>query len=568
MSMTGDGMSMTDGKITVSKENAGDGTFTVTVQGNQYVYNVVNVGIQSLTITSIGGKTPTDYTGEGYNYTAVYQLRYTSSSSFSVVTAVTPENSYVDVDKAVTMSSNTYVAYSNGNLSVKSGVTNQRTEVTFSCGGKTALCALNLIDSTNSPFTKSDIITTAEGYGITNYYVGTNGAAITLGHLFAYNNGVEYADIDDQVITYSFSQNGWTSQSFAAGENWQSHTVDLSKATANMDLTVKLSVGGKGAEVTVKLIKGAYNVTNADEWKAVPDSTSIILLNDFTMPNITATAFSTGPSSTSYSKNIGSAKIYGNLHKISFGTYLIKIKGNNYFLRMGNSSSLNDLIIDGPAYGTRQATTNTNGYFVSGIETTSTSTINNCYISGFRTPIYAQGTTMINNSVINGGAFANIYIHSSISITLNNVETYQGVHGSAEIGGGIFIDNNSSTATNATITATNLKQYNFYTENQIKEIANSLSFGAGSVIDFDEFSALLSDGYYHAGIITWNEKSNLSSKFNSGNGVNGYAGGSYTKNFWIAYRDVAIYGRGPNCPTDSKTGSVSEFLTDPIRKSN
>ena len=203
-----------------------------------------------------------------------------------------------------------------------------------------------------------------------------------------------------------------------------------------------------------------------------------------------------------------------------------------------------DLIIDGPAYSQCAFTKTDSGYFVTGVETTSSAKINNCYISGFRSPIYAQGNTEITNSVIHGGAFANIYVHNSLTLTLTNVETYQYSQSGVSLGAGIFVDHSSSSATNLTIVANNVKQYNFYTWSNISTLAKNI-LGAdgftGIAVDIalstakSKYKNLLSGSDYHAGIITWNEGKGVTVTT-----INGYTSGSAT----LSDTTVGIYGYG------------------------
>ena len=161
-------------------------------------------------------------------------------------------------------------------------------------------------------------------------------------------------------------------------------------------------------------------------------------------------------------------------------TYLINLAGG----------TVDNIYIDGPVYADLQykeianTVTNADGtttdyadspYYVSGIKTSGSvkSTIKNSYVSGFRTPVNADGSDLeINNTTLRGGNYANLELASG-NLTLDNVTTVQDQNGiQATVGSdlnrkvsglGIALGEG---AANSTITIKNrLDQYNWIEQN-------------------------------------------------------------------------------------------------------
>ena len=160
--------------------------------------------------------------------------------------------------------------------------------------------------------------------------------------------------------------------------------------------------------------------------------------------------------------------------------YLINLAGG----------TVDNIYIDGPVYADLQykeianTVTNADGtttdyadspYYVSGIKTSGSvkSTIKNSYVSGFRTPVNADGSDLeINNTTLRGGNYANLELASG-NLTLDNVTTVQDQNGiQATVGSdlnrkiaglGIALGEG---AANSTITIQNrLDQYNWIEQN-------------------------------------------------------------------------------------------------------
>ena len=147
-----------------------------------------------------------------------------------------------------------------------------------------------------------------------------------------------------------------------------------------------------------------------------------------------------------------------------------------------NGGTIDNIYIDGPVYPTLQyylddsndnSMTVSTGYYVSGIKVTSTGTIQNSYVSGFRQPVSAQGTSLrVDNTTLEGGNYANLQLVTG-TLTLNNVTTVQNPDGMQPtvdnteadnvIGLGVAVEKDALTST-INITGY-LNQYNWVPEN-------------------------------------------------------------------------------------------------------
>jgi len=196
------------------------------------------------------------------------------------------------------------------------------------------------------------------------------------------------------------------------------------------------------------------------------------------------------------------AKLYGNYFTITAKKFkdedysTSSVNGANGYgmISMISNSEINNLIVDGPVYPEISIAGNENKYYCFGVVSTGTgNVINDSYIFGFCSPVRIQGgnQTTINNTVLEGGTWSNLFIGAGQNVTLNNVKTMQnhitgytptlGDHAGdsnyAVMGMGIYVhddygaaaltdlkDNvNNETELTINLTGTN-EQYNWLTE--------------------------------------------------------------------------------------------------------
>lgn len=267
------------------------------------------------------------------------------------------------------------------------------------------------------------------------------------------------------------------------------------------DAIIKIKVEGEEyTELRVRVVKG-YNVTDQTSWETARGS--IVLLKDITFADYESSA------TPATSKKLNGNTVYGNLHKITFGKYLIKIaNNNNYFIQTSNGT-IRDLIVIGPEYNEVPLySEGDNGMFVHGIQINGDATIKNSYISSFRAPVRINsGTVTIDNTTIMGGSMANVYVYMATEIKLNNVTTIQRPNSHGLIGVGLFLD---LKATDVRLSVTgDFNQHNLLTVDEAKIMAKST--GVSSVLQGAVADAMLklkscvhtmdNTKYFHAGIL-------------------------------------------------------------------
>ena len=123
------------------------------------------------------------------------------------------------------------------------------------------------------------------------------------------------------------------------------------------------------------------------------------------------------------------ADLYANYFTISakkFYDYEASVSDGYSFIKTTANSTINNLILDGPVYP-EIASPNAN-YFCFGIITEGAgNVINNSYLFGFLSPVRVHGNVAItiNNTVLEGGTWSNLWINTANTVNLNNVTTIQ-----------------------------------------------------------------------------------------------------------------------------------------------
>lgn len=99
-------------------------------------------------------------------------------------------------------------------------------------------------------------------------------------------------------------------------------------------------------------------------------------------------------------------------------------------IEMRGTSSLNQVIIDGPLYNEPAYASNEKGLFCFGVLCWNTTTITDSYIYGFMSPVRVRtGTLELKNSVLESGTWANLFVYEATKITLDNSMTIQDYYG-------------------------------------------------------------------------------------------------------------------------------------------
>ena len=192
---------------------------------------------------------------------------------------------------------------------------------------------------------------------------------------------------------------------------------------------------------------------------------------------------------------------------------------------MNGNSVINDLILDGPVYPEIATGSSENGYYFFGIVTVGTgNVINNSYLFGFCSPVRIQGNDMvINNTVLEGGTWSNLWINKAETITLQNVTTKQdhikgyastvastrngktyGKVGTAIIGMGVYIhDDQQSKALEIKLVG-DVTNYNWFTKNGT-DFGGNASLAKTIVFDskYSQFIHTIGDNQYVNGAFAY-----------------------------------------------------------------
>lgn len=418
----------------------------------------------------------------------------------------------------------------------------------------------------NATFAVNSSASTYSYYGF-RFTVGTNNG-IKLGTIFRVRSGKTIDNTKDIVVTLSDEDRVLSTLTLPAGDsrhtNWQNQTITIPSGISKCKISI-INATSEASSLTVKVVSGAYNVATVEEWKAVPDGASIAVLKSIKLPATNLTAMKSGAGQIP--KNLGNKTIYGNLRTISVPTFTVKSTDNSYFVA-GSGATLQNVIIEGPVYGTNFSVTDEDGpkkgTFVSGVKAGSI-TIKNSYISGFRQPLATSGGTVtISNSVLKGGNFANLYVYGNTTFKLTNVTTVQNEEKGA-IGVGIFINN---TAPSNTFQVSGFNQYTFLTRAQIQTFIKRAVGEYSSMVsitndDVSKIAQVKHGEHYHCGIVVCGDNSKMSSVTGGNLGTIYVRSSNVSKGFLAATFNAAFYGRPScgNCAHSISTSySVSDFL--------
>ena len=558
------GQTAATGVRTLTVDTLTNGTaIKLSIEGESFTYTVKTVAFSSVSGVKIGG---TSATGSSPSL----KLTYTEGSAWSLTPIYAYTNGFTSSDSPVSVAASCTVTvpveyqniieYSGGKIKVKSGVTkDQKAAIDITSGDKTLRVTLNLVDDRLQPaFAIAYSANTKSRYGFT-YTVGTNGS-IKLNTLFRLLSGKTLDPNQKIVITIKSGSTVLSQKTYAANDSWSSQKITIPTNVTSCDISL-VYAAAKAVTLNVKVVKGAYNVEDAAAWKAVPDGASIAVLKGFSVPSTNMASLKTGAGY--YSKSIGAQTVYGNLVKISVPTFTIKSNGG-YFLTVAGGT-LQDVVIEGPSYGTKISVLQSDGAelgtFVSGVETSGV-TINNSYISGFRQPIRVNGGNItITGSTLCGGNVANIYVHDSAKFKLTNVKTIQFEKGGM-IGMGIFLNNK---ATNTSFTVSKLTQYNYLTEAQVEKFVKQVLGSAGALFsisdsDLEKIKSIKHGNAYHCGIILCGDSEQMSN-ITGGNIKDIYVRtDAISRGAWKAKVQIAFYGQ-KTCSSCSHS-KVTNYTAD------
>ncbi len=304
-----------------------------------------------------------------------------------------------------------------------------------------------------------------------------NGNAFALGKLFSAVEAGKAVDVKsvniydaskstgtNNRVAIATSDSGFTA-TYTAGSDWASGTIKFS----GTGVAIIEVVTAKGSvELAVEVVNGK-NVFAAGDFSG---ATNYVVLNDITWGTANKTAIN--------------GTLYGNGFAINATAFTNATTNSNNALFYLNGGTIDNLVINGPVYPEliyQNEVSSSKPYYVAGIYTTGNATITNSYISGFRSPVMANGISLyLENTTLIGGNYANLWLQTG-SLTLRDVTTVQQpttttIGSGTVLGAGIIADSGIN-ASNVTIIG-DLTQYNWVTKDQVSAHMDS---NVSSLID-------------------------------------------------------------------------------------
>ncbi len=399
-------------------------------------------------------------------------------------------------------------------------------------------------------YSKSNLTFVATALAEQIKYIGDDNA-ITIGDLFALNTGMTLPTNAELHFTPAWAdssnmpgmvpadkQNNSTlvdrtnTVSAITNSSWGSQSLKFQGGAANAGASGQTKVGcyivipeGDGyrriSPVVTLQVVDAYNLKNGDTNQTVfstdtdPDKNeekngsgdnhhkvtnqSVVLIGNYTVGK------------NGY-MNLASGKtIYGNYYTLYLngdvgnGPVAANAARNNssYVIRLNSGSTMLDLKIIGNEFSTTNDTwykpLGSDGYhsdiqdYSAATVQSNGGTIKNCYISYGRSALRVTNTTTVEDTVLFGGAYANIDIQNDTRINLKNVVTVNqyeytvnGTTKTAQLFGGGIVVANATTPAPIYITGDKgLRQFNFMGNNS-EEVKHMINEGTPSIQDVVE----------------------------------------------------------------------------------
>ena len=323
----------------------------------------------------------------------------------------------------------------------------------------------------------ANTITLEKLFGLSTFFAGKDANFNGKVQIKTYNADPDY--VSEGKYTQAYTSG--TDYVFTANtSDWKQSTIQLNKLGPT---AVEISTTGDNAVsyiVEVNVVAGK-NITQKSEFAIGGSTTSLVLHSDLS---------GFAPANGSVLQLSGGASLYGNYYTIDASGFK-DADGKTGFLGLGSSTatgytfvnltngSLNQVVLSGPVYpdAAIMDRLDTAGYFCFGIGIYgSSNTINDCFLSGFNSPIYSDTTTLnVNNTTFEGGALANVYIRKATTVNFTGVTTIQNrvtaykanIDGktNATLGMGIFIHEDQNDIGNMTMNLKDVEQYNWLSSN-------------------------------------------------------------------------------------------------------
>ena len=247
--------------------------------------------------------------------------------------------------------------------------------------------------------------------------------------------------------------------------------------------------------------------------------TNVVLLNNIDLGNIKSNQALMALDNSHFYGNyftITAKEFYDTDHsvsKVQDTANDVNVANAGYSLiTMVQNSSINQLILDGPVYPEISSSSSENGYYFFGVlATNGGNVINDSYLFGFCSPLRIAGTTLVvNDTVLEGGTWSNMFVFTATDITFNNVTTMQnhetgydatvaksgyGTVGAKVLGMGIYLDDDMKGKTLNLNLNGKTEQYNWISTDT-KDFGGNIKLGQ-DVLFMQDGDGYLYDDFFH-----------------------------------------------------------------------
>ncbi|MBE6740813.1 MAG: hypothetical protein E7570_00765 [Ruminococcaceae bacterium] len=309
------------------------------------------------------------------------------------------------------------------------------------------------------------------------YRVG-NANTVTLGTFFGNESGANITGIS--VTT--------TKDSGTATCTYNANSTDWRSGTLKFNNTGVMTVTLKHGNATVKSFKlevvAGTNVTGGNLSNVTSSNT--VLFGNVSVPSTVT---------------INNSKtLYGNGFTVT--DTRSSTAGTSGYINMNGNGTIDNAVLVGQTYAELVTTGITNEYYSPGVWINGNANIYNSYVSEAKNAIeIKEGTVVIENTTVSGGAFSNIQIGNA-KVTLKNCETESSVSGIKGLG--IYISSNTCKLN----IEGSLKQHNWLKSSDVPSNYSSVL----SSFYNDSNYAYTVDGtkYVNMGILCMNETGDIS----------------------------------------------------------
>ena len=402
------------------------------------------------------------YKGDTLDFSVVYQshsaVSYVSCNKIQTFTPIDNDDNTTNVYEWDDTNKKISLIMKQGSLMTGT----QKLKVSFG-GHVEEVLTIKVVDESGSPF--EVVFPNTDKY---LYRVG-NGNEVSLSSLFKLATGKTLADdakvevsiydvqrsnVDNQTNKYIFNDaSRYVHNTELTGADWGSAKVTFSSKDANVTTGVsyiEIKAGNLApCGLYVEVVDGK-NITTSD----TSFSGNAVLLSDITL---------------NAKRTITNGTLYGNGFTIDARDYH---SGEIGMITL-NNGNIDHVRIWGGEFSVRAGSINTDYYNALVYASNGDCTISNSYLYGTRSPARMDaGNLTLQNTTLEGGTYANIFVNKGISLTLDNVTTIQEMNRHNLLGAGVIVAAADSTSV---IIKNELKQYNWVSQSDLEYFPDAVS---------------------------------------------------------------------------------------------